>query len=190
MIGYTLDVWMQVRRLVAELELGLLSLGGQSVGAEQVQFAWPKVIEYVGLKHAEGKVLPVDARLKFGGRSLARPDVQDQPKPKPQWRYTEEGRRVIAAAITVPAAIVASFDGEKGLSNGPKHFAAAKDSLSPSGLDRPSQTSVDHLASHEDARRCKAHGRPSAPSRQAAAQGTLRDGEMHPDPSCVPRRNH
>ena len=48
---YFANVWMQVRRLVAELELGLLSLGGQNVGAEQVQFAWPKVIEYVGLKH-------------------------------------------------------------------------------------------------------------------------------------------
>ena len=107
---YFANVWTQVRRLVAEIELGLLSLGGQRIGAEQVHFAWPKIVEYLGVEHAEGMVLPVDARLKLRGRSLARPDVQDQPKLKPQWQYTEEGRQTIAAAITVPATMAAETD--------------------------------------------------------------------------------
>ena len=40
------EVWLQVRRLMAETELGLLSLGSEQIGGEHVQFAWPLIVSF------------------------------------------------------------------------------------------------------------------------------------------------
>ena len=97
------EVWLQVRRLMAETELGLLSLGSEQIGGEHVQFAWPLIVSFLGLEHPGGRLLPADAVLRLQGRSLAHPDASDQPPARPRWRDTEEGRLAVVSAISIPS---------------------------------------------------------------------------------------
>ena len=73
------EVWLQVRRLMAETELGLLSLGSEQIGGEHVQFAWPLIVSFLGLEHPGDRLLPAGAILRLQGRSLAHPDASNQP---------------------------------------------------------------------------------------------------------------
>ena len=56
---------------MTEANLSLHALGGSAVGGEHVEcFAWPLLLEFLG-DCPGGRLLPVDAGLKFAGRSLS-----------------------------------------------------------------------------------------------------------------------
>ena len=70
-VVYFAYLWSQSRRFMTEANLSLHALGGSAVGGGHVEgFAWPLLLEFLGDFPGE-RLLPVDAGLKFAGRSLS-----------------------------------------------------------------------------------------------------------------------
>ena len=70
-VVYFASLWAQPRRFMTEANLSLYALGGSAVGGGHVEhFAWPLLLEFLG-DCSGGRLLPVDAGLKFAGRSLS-----------------------------------------------------------------------------------------------------------------------
>ena len=67
-VVYFASLWAQSRRFMTEASLSLHALGGSVVGGGPVEcFAWPLLLEFLG-DCPGGRLLPVDALLKFAGR--------------------------------------------------------------------------------------------------------------------------